>query len=66
MMTKKQLIQALSVLQDEDQVMACYKGKYTSEIDSCVTGVKIIFKQDLPQVIILVAEMDDEDVFKAA
>ena len=49
MMTKKQLIQALSVLQDEDQVMACYKGKYTSEIDSCVTGVKIIFKQGLKE-----------------
>ena len=57
MMTKKQLMQALAILKDDDVVLAAVnKGKYSSDSDAYVSGVKIIFKQDFPQAIILVNE----------
>ena len=56
-MTKKQLMQALAILKDDDIVLAAVnKGKYSSDSDAYVSGVKIIFKQDFPQAIILVNE----------
>lgn len=65
-MTKKQLIQALSILNDEDKVLAVYKGKYTSEIDSKVTGIKIMFNEELPHAVIIVNELDEDVLLKAA
>ena len=57
MMTKKQLMQALAILKDDDVVLAAVnKGKYSSDSEAYVSGVKIIFKQDFPQAIILVNE----------
>lgn len=66
MMTKKQLIQALAILDEEDKVFAVYKGKYTSEVDSWVTGVKIMFNDDSPKAVIIVNEMDEDALLKAA
>lgn len=66
MMTKKQLLQALEFLGDDDKLLAVYKGKYTSEIDSSVVGVKILFTNDSPQALIIVNEREDDELFKAA
>ena len=66
MMTKKQLLQALEFLSDDDKLLAVYKGKYTSEIDSSVVGVKILFTNDSPQTLIIVNEREDDELFKAA
>ena len=50
-------MQALAILKDDDVVLAAVnKGKYSSDSDAYVSGVKIIFKQDFPQAIILVNE----------
>ena len=57
MMTKKQLIQAIGILNDDDVILAAVnKGKYSGDSEAYVSGVKIIFKQDFPQAIILVNE----------
>lgn len=66
MMTKKQLLKALEFLNDDDMLRAVYKGKYTSEIDSSVVGVKILFTNDSPQALIIVNESEDDELFKAA
>ena len=66
MMTKKQLMQALAILEDDDTVLAVYKGKYTAEIDSWVSGVKIMFKGNSPKAVIMVNELDEDDLIKAA
>lgn len=66
MMTKKQLLKALEFLNDDDMLRAVYKGKYTSEIDSSVVGVKILFTNDSPQALIIVNESEDDEMFKAA
>ena len=66
MMTNKQLLQALEFLNDDDTLRAVYKGKYTSEIDSSVVGVKILFNNDSPQTLIIVKEAEDDELFKAA
>lgn len=66
MMTKKQLLKALEFLNDDDMLRAVYKGKYTSEIDSAVVGVKILFTNDSPQALIIVNESEDDEMFKAA
>ena len=50
-------MQALAILKDDDIVLAAVnKGKYSSDSDAYVSGVKIIVKQDFPQAIILVNE----------
>ena len=65
-MTKKQLMQALAVIKNDDELQAVYKGKYTSEVKAVVAGVKIIFKDDLPVAIILLNEVEPNDIFAAA
>ena len=65
MITKKQLLKALSILDDEDMVMALYKGNYDGEYQSYVNGVKIVFENGDPKALILVKELDAEEL-KAA
>ena len=65
-MTKKQLMQALAILEEDDVLLAVYKGKYTGEVDSQVTGVKIMFKGESPKAIILVNEVDSDNILDAA
>ena len=65
MITKKQLLKALSILDDEDMVMALYKGNYCGEYQSYVNGVKIVFENGDPKALILVKELDAEEL-KAA
>ena len=65
MITKKQLLKALSILDDEDMVMALYKGNYGVEYQSYVNGVKIVFENGDPKALILVKELDAEEL-KAA
>ena len=62
MITKKQLLKALSILDDEDMVMALYKGTYGGEYQSYVNGVKIVFEDGDPKALILVKELDAEEL----
>ena len=65
MITKKQLLKALSILDDEDMVIALYKGTYGGAHQSYVNGVKIVFEDGDPKALILVKELDAEEL-KAA
>lgn len=65
-MTKKQLIQALTILDDESKVYAVFNGKYSSRYDAFVTGVEIKFKGDFPEAIIVLNEVSEEELRKAA
>ena len=61
MMTKKQLLQALSILNEDDVVTAQFHSKY-SVYPADVRGVNIEFKNNVPQALLLMNEiLDDED-----
>ena len=52
-------------MDNEDMVMALYKGTYGGEYQSYVNGVKIVFEDGDPKALILVKELDAEEL-KAA
>lgn len=66
MMTKKQLLQALSLLNEEDQINAVFQGKYSTKYPADVRGVNIVFENNAPKASLLLHEIVEEDESKRA
>ena len=66
MITKKQLLQALSVLEDDAEIIAVFQGKYSIKYPSVVEGVNIIFTDNTLKASLMVKEVLEEEEKAAA
>ena len=48
-MTKKQLLQALSIVEEDAEVTAIFQGKYSTRYPALVNGINIVFINRTPQ-----------------
>lgn len=61
MMTKKQLLKALSLIDDDAVVVATFEGKYSTKYKASLYGVNILLDDDKLKASLLVHEDLDEE-----
>lgn len=66
MMTKKQLLQALSIVDEDASIYALFKGRYANDYEAQIVGVKITFKENVVETILLINELESSEISKAA
>ena len=54
-MTKKQLLQALSIVEEDAEVTAIFQGKYSTRYPALVNGINIVFINSTPQAELLLS-----------
>ena len=60
-MTKKQLLQALSIVEEDAEVTAIFQGKYSTSYPAFVYGFIIVFINSAPQAELLLSEVVNEE-----
>lgn len=65
-MTKKQLLQALSIVDDDTNISAVFNGRYANDYEAQIVGVKITFKENAVETILLINEVESSEISKAA
>ena len=60
-MTKKQLLQALSIVEEDAEVTAIFQGKYSTRYPALVNGINIVFINSTPQAELLLSELVNEE-----
>jgi len=66
MMTKKQILQALSILNDNDEVAVVFQDKYDSKHIASTNGVSITFSNNSTKLSIVTKELTEEELSKVA
>ena len=60
-MTKKQLLQALSIVEEDAEVTAIFLGIYLTRYPALVNGINIVFINSTPQAELLLSEVGHEE-----